>query len=82
MYWRKVSSSFYTFLLFIKENSQLYKKTKCDTSCILSLQFFKYVMEFDPAPVIRPSAVKTAKFVWPIGGGIIGVPNTVKPECV
>ena len=46
------------------------------------LQFFKYVMEFDPAPVIRPSAVKTAKFVWPIGGGIIGVPNTVKPECV
>ena len=31
-------------------------------------------MEFDPAPVIRPSAVNTAKFLWPIGDHIIGIP--------
>ena len=29
-------------------------------------------MEFDPAPVIQPSAVNVDKFLWPIGDLIIG----------
>ena len=38
-------------------------------------------MEFDPGPVIQPSAVDmyTANFFWSIGDRFVGVPNTVKP---